>query len=147
MIFKKFPRKIAIQIIQLRRDRIGPSPSIVVLRCNLVWFGNILTDLLLLIWLYWSGLFRTSPSWIVESLVPAHRGYSSSRTLWAMVLDKNHESQNENTECGNLGRRGRWRPEEAWYWFDLRIPVLVLLGRIKWFDISYASTSKMTGAM
>ena len=48
MIFKNSPRKIAIQIIQLRRDRIGPSPSIVLYRGNLVWFETFITDLLLL---------------------------------------------------------------------------------------------------
>ena len=50
------------------------------------------------------------PIVITDLSVLAH----SPREEWAMIWDKNQESQDENTESGNLGWRGRRRPGEAW---------------------------------
>ena len=50
------------------------------------------------------------PIVIADLLVLAH----SPGAEWAMIWDKNQESQDENMESGNLKRRGRRRPGEAW---------------------------------
>ena len=73
---------------------------------------------------FWAGLLRTStssPSWIFEALVPIPKVIvdvlvfvHGLRGWWANFWDTKQESQDGNKEFGNLGRRGRRRPAEAW---------------------------------